>query len=204
MKKNLIMLGIAAAVILILVCFTDIQSVDEYYLTHMEDITADSETVTISIVCDTVRQKENWDKLDEQLKNEKYVPRDGVILQETTYVLRPGDTAYDILNRVCRYNQIQMESVGASATAYGSVYIRGINYLYEHSCGPLSGWMFRINGDFPGVGCAAYELKDKDKIQWVYSCDLGRDVGDSYFENDKEITDSGGTLTGIDDKEGHR
>ena len=32
---------------------TDIQSVDEYYLTHIDDITAESETVFISIRCDT-------------------------------------------------------------------------------------------------------------------------------------------------------
>lgn len=114
----------------------EIQSVDEYYLTHMEDIKKDSETVTISIRCDTVL--DNWDKLDPQLRDEKYVPSDGVILPETTYVLRPGDTAFDILNRVCRYNKIQMEYQGIENNAYGSAYIKGINYLYEFSCGKLS------------------------------------------------------------------
>ena len=186
MKKNLIMLGVAALMVLLLVCFTDIQSVDEYYLNHMEDITADSETVTIRIVCDTLRKEENWKKLEEQLRDEKYVPKDGVILKETTYVLRPGDTVYDLLNRVCRYNKIQMEYVGASNTAYGTVYIRGINYLYEHSCGPLSGWMYRVNNEYPGVGCSSYELKDGDCVEWIYSCDLGRDVGDTYVATKEE------------------
>ena len=73
---------------LVLIRGTKIQSVDEYYLTHMEDIQEDSETVTISIKCDTLRQPENWEKLNKQLKDEKYVPNDGVILPETTYVLR--------------------------------------------------------------------------------------------------------------------
>ena len=44
---------------LVLIRGTKIQSVDEYYLTHMEDIQEDSETVTISIKCDTLRQPEN-------------------------------------------------------------------------------------------------------------------------------------------------
>lgn len=180
MKKNIIMIGFAALMILIIVCFTDIQSVDEYYMTHMEDITPDSETVTISIVCNTLRKEENWNRLEKQLQDEKYVPEDGVILKETTYVLRPGDSAYDLLNRACRYNQIQMEYIGAKDTSYGSAYIRGINYLYEHSCGPLSGWMYRINDSYPGVGCTQYELKDGDQIEWIYSCDLGRDIGDIY------------------------
>ena len=180
MKKNIIMFGFAAMMILIIVCFTDIQSVDEYYMTHMEDITPDSQIVTVSIVCNTLRKEENWNRLEKQLQDEKYVPEDGIILEETTYVLRPGDTAYDLLNRACRYNQIQMEYVGAKDTSYGSTYVRGINYLYEHSCGPLSGWMYRVNDSYPGVGCAAYELEDGDKIEWIYSCDLGRDIGNIY------------------------
>ena len=94
----------------------DIQSVEDYYLTHMEDIAPDSETVTISIRCDTVL--DNWDKLDEQLRDEKYIPSDGVILPEATYVLRPGDTAFDVLQRACQYNQIQMEYQGAEPVSY--------------------------------------------------------------------------------------
>ena len=94
MKKNIVMIGIMLVLALVLIRGTKIQSVDEYYLTHMEDIQEDSETVTISIKCDTLRQPENWEKLNKQLKDEKYVPNDGVILPETTYVLRKGDTEF--------------------------------------------------------------------------------------------------------------
>ena len=54
MKKNIIMIGIMLVLALVLVRGTKIQSVDEYYLAHMEDIQEDSETVTISIKCDTL------------------------------------------------------------------------------------------------------------------------------------------------------
>lgn len=189
MKRNLAMLGIAAVLVILILCFSDIQSVDEYYLMHMEDITEDSETVTISIVCNTLLEEGNWNKLDNQLQSTKYVPEDGMILKETTYVLRSGDTVYDILNRVCRYNKIQMEYVGSADTAYSATYIRGINYLYEFSCGPLSGWMYRVNGEYPGVGCADYELKDNDRIEWIYSCELGRDVGDTYESEPEDSVD---------------
>ena len=100
MKRNILMVGVLALLVLALALFTDIQSVEDYYLTHMEDIAPDSETVTISIRCDTVL--DNWDKLDEQLRDEKYIPSDGVILPEATYVLRPGDTAFDVLQRACQ------------------------------------------------------------------------------------------------------
>ena len=49
MKKNIVMIGIMLVLALVLIRGTKIQSVDEYYLTHMEDIQEDSETVTISI-----------------------------------------------------------------------------------------------------------------------------------------------------------
>ena len=69
-----------------------------------------------------------------------------------------------------------MEYQGADENNFGSVYIQGINYLYEFSCGPLSGWMYKVNGEFPNRGCSKYELNDGDVIEWVYTCNLGMDV----------------------------
>ena len=143
MKKNILLIAVAAVLVLFLVKGTKIQSVDEYYLTHMEDITEDLETVTISIRCDTLLEPENWNNLDEQLRDEKYVPSDGVILPETTYVLRKGDTVFDLLKRVCRYNEIQMDYQGPDTNVYSTIFIKGINYLYDFSCGELSGWMYK-------------------------------------------------------------
>ena len=60
---------------------------------------------------------------------------------------------------------------------YNTAYIEGIANLYEFDCGELSGWMYRVNGEFPNVGCSLYKLKDGDTVEWVYTCDLGRDVG---------------------------
>ncbi len=179
MKKNILLIAVIAVLVLVLVKGTRIQSVEEYYLTHTEDIGEDDETVTISIRCDTLLQEKNWKKLDKQLREEKYVPSDGVILPETTCVLRKGDTAFDILKRVCRYKEIQMDYQGADSNIYSTAFIKGINYLYEFSCGDLSGWMYKVNGDFPNRGASSYKLKDGDVIDWVYTCDLGRDVGDT-------------------------
>lgn len=60
---------------------------------------------------------------------------------------------------------------------YRSAYIEGIGQFYEFDCGELSGWMYRVNGEFPNYGCSLYELKAGDKVEWVYTCDLGKDVG---------------------------
>lgn len=175
MKKDLLVISFIILFVVVAFNGTKIQSVDEYYLTHIDDIMPDSKTVTLSIVCDSILN--NYDSLDPQLKNDKYVPSDGVILPPTKYVLRDKDTVYNILDRAVRHNKIHMEHQAPHLNSYGSVYIQGINYLYEFSCGPLSGWMYRVNGIFPNYGCSKYELHDGDIIEWLYTCDLGRDVG---------------------------
>lgn len=184
MKKDLLALGFVLLIIALLVSGTKIQSVAEYYLTHIDRITPDSKTVTISIQCKTIL--DNWANLDPELKAGNYVPADGVILPPTKYVLREGDTAFDLLDRAVRYNRIQMEYQGANYNSFKSVYVQGLNYLYEFSCGPLSGWMYVVNKKFPEFGCSKYLLRDGDVIEWIYTCDLGRDVGCLWLEEDKQ------------------
>ena len=186
MKKDLFAIVVIVALVALVASGTKVQSVDDYYLTHIDDITEDSQTVTISIRCDTIL--DNWDKLDDSLKSDKYVPADGVILPTFRTVLRKGDTVYDIFSRVTRFSKIVTDCV--YTVNYSSVYVKGINHLYEFSCGELSGWMYRVNGVFPGYGCSKYALKDGDVIEWVYTCDLGRDVGGEFgtapsVENDR-------------------
>lgn len=180
MKKDLLVLAFIVFLVVVLARGTKIQSVDEYYLTHIDEITEDSETVVLSINCASIL--DNTDKLNEDLRDEKYVPSDGVILPPTRYVLRKGDTVFDILDRATRHNKIQMEYQDARLNSFGSVYVQGINYLYEFSCGELSGWMYRVNGQFPNYGCSKYTLKDGDVIEWLYTCDLGRDVGCEWVD----------------------
>ena len=118
----------------------------------------------------------------EQLNQEKadFVPADGWILYSSTVEYTPGETVYDVLYRVCREAGIQMEA--SYTPMYGSYYVEGINQLYEFDCGKLSGWMYNVNGWYPNYGCSQYEVSNGDVIQWRYTCDLGRDVGDSFYE----------------------
>lgn len=173
MKKDIFAICIVIFLLVIICSGTKIQSVDDYYLTHIDDIQEDSQTVFLTIRCDTVL--DNWDDFDPSLRYEKYVPSDGIILDRTEYVLRDGDTVYSILDRAIRHNRIHMECTYSAN--YSSVYVQGINQLYEFSCGELSGWMYMVNGQFPNYGCSRYRLSDGDEIVWCYTCDLGRDVG---------------------------
>ena len=175
MKKDLLILLILVLALCLFLFTTDFQTVDQYYLTHFDEITPDSETVTISIRCDEVLN--NYEKLDKALQSEEYVPPDGIILPETVCVLREGDTVFDILSLAARYYRIQLEYQGADQNLLGTVYIQGIHYLYEFSCGSGSGWVYCVNGSFPNCGCSEYVLSDGDQIVWYYTRNLGRDVG---------------------------
>ena len=175
MKKDIPLIFALVLLVAVLIMGTDFQSVDEYYLTHIDDITEQSETITISIDCKSVF--DNYDKLDKSLRDSDYIPKDGVILPKTEYVLRQGDTVFDVLYRAVRYNKIQFEYQGSEKNSFGSAYIQGINYLYEFSCGENSGWTYTVNDEYPKYGCSQYKLKDGDDIKWIYSCDLGQMAG---------------------------
>lgn len=134
--------------------------------------------VTITIQAKTLLN--NWDLLDDSLQSEAYVPKDGVILKPTQYeLLSDNETVWDVLQRATREHKIQLEYQGANENMYSSVYIEGINHLYEFSAGPLSGWMYAVNGVYPNYGCSQYMLQDGDTIVWNYTVDLGRDLGQS-------------------------
>ena len=36
--------------------------------------------------------------------------------------------------------------------------------------------MYKVNGEFSDDSCSLYKLKNNDKVEWVYTCDLGNDV----------------------------
>jgi hypothetical protein len=132
-------------------------------------------TTTISIVCDTILN--NMDKFNQDKLS--VLPKDGVIMAKRTVEFSQGESVLDVLKRETRASKIQMEM--EFYPAYNSAYIEGINNIYEFDCGELSGWMYKVNGWFPNYGASRYELKDGDVIEWVYTCDLGRDVG-GYVE----------------------
>jgi hypothetical protein len=60
---------------------------------------------------------------------------------------------------------------------YNSLYLEGISNLYEFDAGELSGWMYKVNGWFPNYGSSRYQLKQGDVIEWLYTCELGKDIG---------------------------
>ena len=126
---------------------------------------------TLSISCETLLN--NQELLDPEKM--ELIPADGWVLQPVKVTFQEGENVFQVLQRVCREQKIHLEYM--DAPLYNSAYIEGIHNLYEFDAGDLSGWMYRVNGWFPNYGCSRYQLQDGDVIEWVYTCDLGQDVG---------------------------
>ena len=132
---------------------------------------------TITIRCDTIF--DNADALEEA--KAPYVPESGEILPVVTVEFTPGETVFDVLQRVCEASELQLEY--SWTPLYDSYYVEGINHLYEFDCGFESGWMYKVNGWFPNYGCSAYELQGGEEIVWYYTRKgLGTDVGAERME----------------------
>lgn len=138
------------------------------------EITQKKYTCILSVRCDTILNNIQW------LNKEKtdIVPEDGIIYEERAVTFYEGESVFNVLVREMKQNKIHLEFV--NTPIYNSAYIEGIANLYEFDCGELSGWMYKVNDWFPNYGCSRYQLKEGDRVEWVYTCDLGSDVGGGY------------------------
>ena len=74
--------------------------------------------------------------------------------------LKEGATAYSILSET---------GLSYKKTGFGSAtYVRAINGLAEKDHGPLSGWMYKVNGVAPNISADSYKLKKGDQVVWYY------------------------------------
>lgn len=133
--------------------------------------------VFISIRCDTAVDKGM--NLDSQWAG--IVPSSGTILAKTKVEFQEGDTVFDVLCRIRDTYKIHVSYRGTN----GAQYIDGINNLYEFDGGRWSGWMYCVNDWYPNYGCGQYAVKNGDVIEWNYTCNLGRDLGQTWMASDE-------------------
>jgi hypothetical protein len=132
---------------------------------------------TLSVSCATILGHTDSFNPDKQ----GLLPADGVLFPAAEAVFYEGESVFNVLQREMKKAGIQMEFT--NTPLYNSAYIEGIGNIYERDCGELSGWMYRVNGVFPGHGCSRCSLQDGDVVEFVYTCDLGRDVGGDFYAN---------------------
>ncbi len=102
------------------------------------------------------------------------LPSDGMILCVQNVSYRDGETAFDILTRELKHRNIHFEF--NENPMFNSAYIEGIYNLYEFDCGSRSGWLYLVNGKSPGVGSSQYILQPGDSVEFIYSCNFGKDI----------------------------
>jgi hypothetical protein len=134
-------------------------------------VTDEQLTCTLSVRCDTIL--DNMELLDKD--KWELVPGDGVIFATASVVFYEGESVFNVLQREMKQARIQMEF--SNVPMYNSAYIEGLNNLYEFDAGELSGWMYKVNDWFPNYGSSRYQLEQGDVIEWLYTCDLGKDIG---------------------------
>lgn len=86
---------------------------------------------------------------------------DGSVSYSETLDLEEGATALDALKATGLDVSVETSDFGA--------YVTNVGGLANGQHGGMSGWMYKVNGEFAEVGCDAYELADGDVLTWEYS-----------------------------------
>ena len=116
-------------------------------------------------------------------------PKGKTYLPKTSYDFVSGETVYSLLTKSgLRY---EAKYYGM----YGGYYVQKIEGLGEFDKGAKSGWMYRVNGVYPEVSCSEYKLRAGDDVEWLYTTDLGKDIGASS-EQKTDVTTSGAAGSG--------
>ena len=91
--------------------------------------------------------------------------------QSTEFIT--GDTPYTVLKRIADQNDIEIETTGSGS----SIYVSSIAGCAELDYGAKSGWMYSVNGTYYQKSAGSFKLKAGDKLIWIYTTDLGNDIG---------------------------
>ena len=122
-----------------------------------------------------LRKAKDFFKSDELDKAKSdIIPKDGTIFAGRDVVFYEGESVFNVLVREMKRNKIHIEY--EMSPIYETAYIKGIANIYEFDCGDLSGWLYKVNGQVPNVGCSLYYLNDGDVVELVYTCEMGKDL----------------------------
>ncbi len=121
---------------------------------------ADGPTVkcTISVDCSTALA--SYPDVVKDIADEN-----GFIQSPTEYEVAEGSSVYDAM------------SAAGLEIDESKGYVSSVAGLGEGDCGPMSGWLFDINGEYPLESLRDTTVNDGDVISWQYTCDGGADLG---------------------------
>ncbi|GAB6084734.1 S-layer homology domain-containing protein [Alkaliphilus crotonatoxidans] len=125
----------------------------------------------------------------------------GYVISSRKVELEEGDNAWTVLKRV-----LDDEGIDCDYKYYkefDSIYVQSIDGDGEFDHGSGSGWMYNVNGWYPNYGASKYELEDGDRLEWRYTTNLGKDLGEDLSEwdpDDKDDSSKGHVVNSEDGK----
>ena len=117
----------------------------------------------------------------------KYPVALGTIIPQTKVPFKSGESIAQVTIRLLDHLGIGYSYTGSLT---GNFYLASIknfeanNTSYdsmgEFDAGTGSGWMITLNDWFIDKSTAAFTVSNGDVIQWKYTCQVGKDIGDTY------------------------
>ena len=113
----------------------------------------------------------------------------GTIISQTRVPFKAGENIAQVTLRL-----LDARGIGYtySGSLTGNFYLASIkNFVVnntpydemgEFDAGTGSGWMITLNGWFIDKSTAAFKVSNNDVIQWQYTCQVGKDIGDTYMD----------------------
>jgi uncharacterized membrane protein len=86
----------------------------------------------------------------------------GTILNGKPVNINNGETVLNVL--IDAVGKTNVDYTGNGAT----VYVRGIDNIYQFDYGQMSGWNYSVNGTAPSISAGAVQVKAGDEIEWKY------------------------------------
>lgn len=124
----------------------------------------------------------------------KYPVPLGTIVPSTKVPFKQGENMAQVTKRLLDHLGMGM---GYSGSLTGGFYLGSISNfevdgtpygtMGEFDAGVGSGWMVTLNGWFINMGASEFAVKAGDAIVWKYTCQLGADIGDTYYSSVKDV-----------------
>ena len=124
----------------------------------------------------------------------KYPVPLGTIIAPTKVPFKQGENIAQVTKRLLDHLGIGMSYSGSLNSGFYLGAISGFEVggtpygsMGEFDAGVGSGWMITQNGIFIDQGASQFKVQDGDVLKWQYTCQLGADIGDSYYASVKEV-----------------
>lgn len=124
-------------------------------------------TCTLTIACETALTSAGLDA-----ETVAALPSDGYLLPATEVEFTDGESVLEVLRRTAQEHALTLDVVDGEYP-----YVNAIGPLAGGSAGPMAGWLFSVNGEYPSVGAADIKVQAGDAIVFSYTCDGGADLG---------------------------